>query len=54
MPAESGVFPRWLFLASLAAIVRSAALLLHPLCQRLLSISVAAKLAAALQPYACL
>ena len=54
MPAEIGVLPKWLFLASLAAIVRSAALLLHPLRQRLLSISVAAKLAAALQPYACL
>ncbi len=54
MPAESGVLPKRLFLASLAAIVRSAALLLHPLCQRLLSISVAAKLAAALQLYACL
>ena len=50
---EIGVLPNWLFLASLAAIVRPAALLLHPLCQRLLSISVAAKLAAALQLYAC-
>ncbi len=54
MSAEIGVLPKWLFLASLAAIVRSAALLLHPLCQRLLSISVAVQLAAALQLYACL
>ncbi len=54
MPAENGVLPKQLFLASLAAIVRSAALLLHPLCQRLLSIPVATKLVAALQLYACL